>query len=151
MSFKDFRPIVISITPSGTAYSANGVVGGLLTPTLTTVPTVITGISVSIGQASIAVPGTLYFYKSSPTTTFADGDAFAPVAADNDALIAAITLPTALSLNSRNVYHMRYGTGGTMPLLEISSQFYIYYVTSGTPNFNAAQTIKISLFQLGGR
>lgn len=149
MSFEDYRPIVIDITPSATAYTANDVVGGLLTPTLTIVPTVITGVSVAIGEANIAVPGTLYFYKATPTT-FADNAAFEPVHADNEKLIAMVTLPTVTPLNTRSLYQIRYGGGSTMPLIEISGQFYIYYVTSGTPDFAAAQDIQVTLFQLGG-
>lgn len=150
MAFKDYSPIVVSFTPDTAAYGSGDVVGGLLTPALSICPTVIVGVSVAISEASIAVPGTLYFYKAAPTT-FADNAAFAPVYADNEKLIAMVTLPSATLLNTRNVYHIRYGGGSTMPLIEVDQQFYVYYVTSGTPDFAASQEIQISFFQMGER
>lgn len=150
MSFKNHTPIVVNITPDTAAYTAGDVVGGLLTPALTVCPTNIVGVSVAISEASIAVPATLYFYNATPTS-FADNVAFAPVYADNEKLIAMVTLPTATLLSTRNVYQIRYGGGSAMPLIEIDRQFYVYLVTSGTPDFAAAQEIQVTFFQMGER
>jgi hypothetical protein len=154
MGFEDFRPIVSTIAPREAAYSSGNVVGGLKTLTGLAMPAILTGLTVAIGEASVAVPGTVYLYNAAPTTTFADGDAFAPVHADNKKMIAALLLPTALSLNSRSVYDLKLGGGSTMPVIPIQTVtggLWYYYVTSGTPNFTGtSQEIALTWFFMGG-
>jgi len=148
-NWTETTPVDVSITPNASAYSAGHTVGGLLTLAMPTTRGVIVGVTVSIGEASIAVPGTIYFYSAAPTT-FADRTTWAPVHADNILEIGSVLLPTAVVKNTRNVYKIKYGGGSTMELIEYASNtLYAYYVTSGTPDFAAAQNINLRVHVLG--
>lgn len=153
MAYNNSLPLVSTITCRDAAYSSGNVIGGLKTIPLTISPTLIVGVTVAINEASIHAPGTLYLYNASPTA-FADGAAFAPVAADNAKRLAPLLLPTAVAINSLDTHDLRYGTGGTMPLLPVQTvdgNLYFYYVTSGTPDFTGeAQTITVTFWQMGG-
>jgi hypothetical protein len=143
MAYKDFRPIDYVITASDAAYTANDVVGGLLTIPLSAANGRLVGYSIAVGEASIAVPGALWIYSTVPTTSIADNAAFAPVHADNAKNLAVLTLPTAITVASFNIYQALL----TTPLpFSTNGNLYIYYVTSGTPNFTgAAQVINVKL------
>lgn len=143
MSWNDLTPVDIDFTPSATAYSSGDVVGGLHTLNMETTRGYITGVTVSIGEASIAVPGTIYIYSAEPST-FADNTAWLPVHADNILEIGSMLLPTAVVKNTRNTYKLKYGGGSTLELIEFASnKLYAYYVTSGTPDFAASQSIRM--------
>lgn len=151
MSWTDCSPVDIDFTPSATAYSSGDVVGGLHTLNMPTTRGLIVGVTVSIGEASIAVPGTIYIYNGTPTT-FADNAAWAPVHADNILEIGSILLPTAVTKNTRNTYKIKYGGSTTAPLELIefdSNTLYAYYVTSGTPDFAASQTVRMRFHVIG--
>jgi hypothetical protein len=153
MSYDNFTPIAATFTPDTGAYGSGDVVGSLLSVTFPNgVPFILGGITVSVGEASKALAGTIYLYDSAPTT-IADNAAWATglTAADNAKQIASILLPTALSSNSRNIYEIKYGGGSTMPLIGIQvGTLYFYYVTTSTPTFSAAQTVTIRFFPLYG-
>jgi hypothetical protein len=144
MAYKDYRPVDYVITASEAAYTANDVVGGLLTIPIPNGGTGrLVGYSIAVGEISIAVPGALWIYSTVPTTTIADNAAFAPVHADNAKNLAVLTLPAAITVASFNIYQallttpLPFGTNGNL---------YIYFVTSGTPNFTgAAQVINVKL------
>lgn len=144
MSYKNYTPIDTTITPSDAAYTANDVVGGLLTLTMPRDCGDIVGVIVSVGEASITLAGTIYFYSASPTS-FADNAAFAPVHTDNEKLIGYYTLPTALTLNTRSVYvAMAAGSNAFAEIPFSNGVVYAYYVTSDTPNFTgAAQDVNL--------
>lgn len=147
MPIKDFRPVDFTITPSDAAYTANDTVGGLLTLTMNRPYGYIVGINVAIGEASITVAGAWYFYSAAPTS-FLDNAAFAPVHADNKKLLGVLTLPTALTLNSRSVYQLMPAGSNAAPRIPFYTEtVYAYYVTSDTPNFTgAAQEIGVRLY-----
>jgi hypothetical protein len=143
MPYRDYRPVDLLITPSDAAYTANDVVGGVLSFTMNNATGFLYGVTVTVGEASIAVPGTIWFYSAVPTTTIADNAAFAPVHADNKKILGKVLLPTADALNSFNVYITLLTT--PMPFT-CTGTLYAYFVTSGTPNFTgAAQEIQIRL------
>jgi hypothetical protein len=153
MAESNFRPVSTVINPSDAAYTANDVVGGLLTVTPRSLPAVLCGVRIAVGEASIALAGTLYFFKSAPTT-IADNAAFTgQTAADNAKLITYYTLPTAVPINSFNIYNGMYGRD-SFPLIPVdptNGSIYVYYVTSSTPNFNgAAQVVDIDWYFMGG-
>lgn len=143
-------PVDYPITPSDAAYTANDVVGGRIALTMPTNTGLIMGATVAIGEASIAVPGTLYFYNAEPSN-IADNAAFAPTHADNEKLIGKILLPTAIALNSFNVYMAKNNQSAQDGVFEYSTKtLYVYYVTTGTPNFTgAAQDINLRVHVIG--
>ena len=142
-------PVDLTISPSASAYSSGHTVGGLLTLNMPTTRGFITGVTVSIGEASIAVPGSFYFYSNSPTS-FADRTAWLPVHADNILEIGSLLLPTAVVKNTRNTYKLKFGGGSTLELIEFfTNVVYAYYVTTGTPDFAAAQSIGVRVHVLG--
>jgi hypothetical protein len=144
MAYKDYRPIDYVITASDAAYTANDVVGGLLTiPIPNGANGRLVGYSIAVGEVSIAVPGALWIYSTIPTTAILDNAAFAPVHADNAKNLAVLTLPTAIAVANFNIYQAIL----TTPLpFSTSGNLYIYFVTSGTPNFTgAAQVINVKL------
>jgi hypothetical protein len=142
MPYQDYRPIDITITPSDAAYTANDVVGGLLTLPMNTGHGKLHGVSVAVGEASIAVPATIWLYSAEPTT-IADNAAFAPVHADNKKLLGKMLLPTADALNSFNVYNLTL----SVPIPFWTGVVYAYMVTTGTPNFTgAAQEIGLRFY-----
>lgn len=151
MPYEIFTPVDISITPSEEAYTANDTVGGLLTFAMKGGNGYIHGVRVAVGEASITVAGTIYFYSASPTA-FLDNAAFEPVHADNAKLMGAYTLPTALTLNTRSVYIAMNAGSLAFPKIPFwTGTIYAYYVTSDTPNFtDAAQNISIRLFTTVG-
>jgi hypothetical protein len=155
MSYKDryseTRPLDITITPSEAQYTANDVVGGLLTLSifeqLEIMRGLVLGAIVSVGEASVAVPGTIHVYNEAPAV-IADNAAFAATHADNKKRIGKILLPTAEPLNSFNTYDGMLST----PFPFFGQTLYANYVTSGTPNFTgAAQLIGIRFLFLGER
>ena len=149
MSWSDCTPVDIDFTPSASAYTSGDVVGGLHTLNMETTRGLIIGVTVSISEASIAVPGTIYIYSAAPTT-FADNAAWAPVHADNCLEIGSILLPTAVVKNTRNTYKLKFGGGSTLEMIEFASNtLYAYYVTTGTPDFAASQTIRMRFHVIG--
>lgn len=153
MAYDNYTPVTVTFTPDTNAYGSGDVVGSLLSATFTGgVPFLLGGITVSVGEASKALAGTIYLYDSAPTT-IADNAAWASglTAADNAKQIGSILLPTAISSNSRNIYEIKYGGGSTMPLIGIQvATLYFYYVTTSTPTFSASQTVTIRFFPLYG-
>lgn len=142
-------PVDVSFTPHASAYSSGHVVGGLHTLNMPTTRGYIIGVTVSIGEASIAVPGTIYIYSAAPTT-FADRTTWQPVHADNILMLGSMLLPTAIPINTRNVYKLKYGGGSTLELIEFASNtLYAYYVTTGTPDFAASQNINMRFHVMG--
>lgn len=130
MAYNDYRPIDKTFLASDPAYSAGDVVGALLTLTMYQPFGFIRGASVAIGEASIAVPGTIWLYSEQPSAIL-DNAAFAVTHADNKKILGKILLPTADALNSFNVYHAILAT----PIPYWTATIYAYFVTSGTPNF----------------
>lgn len=151
MSYEDFRPITVSITPDTNAYSSGDVVGGLQTVQFNCSSFLLAGVTVSVGEASKALAGTIYLYDSAPAT-IADNAAWAvSLAADNAKQIGSLLLPTAIASNSRNIYELKLGGGSTMPLIPIwTDKLWFFYVTTSTPTFSAAQTVTMRFFPLSG-
>lgn len=146
MAYENFLPVDKTITPSDDAYTANDVVGGLLTLTMKGGNGKIHGVIVAVGEASIAVPATIWLYSAVPTV-IADNAAFAPVHADNKKLMGKLLLPTADALNGFNVYTLI----STIPIPFWTGVVYAYMVTTGTPNFTGvAQEIGLRFLTTTG-
>lgn len=138
MAYKDryseTRPLDVLINPSEAQYTANDTVGGLLSlpvyQDLGIMRGLLLGVIVTVGEASIAVPGTIHIYNEEPSE-IADNAAFAPTHADNKKRIGGMLLPAATALNSFNIYE--YWASAPIPFY--GQTLYAYYPTTGTPNF----------------
>jgi hypothetical protein len=142
--YHDFRPVDVTITPDGAAYTANDVIGGLLTLSMNTTRGFIYGVTVGENE-NIAIPGAIWIFDSSPTT-IADNAAFAPVFADHQKLVGVLTLPSATVVNSLNIYNL---VQNDKPLPYWTSTLYAYFVTSGTPDFGTSKSISIRFYVVG--
>lgn len=145
MSYTSYDPVDVPITPSDAAYTSGDTVGGLLTIPMPSSNGFIYGLIVSVGEASIALAGTIYFYNEAPAV-YADNAAFAPIHTDNEKLIGWQLLPDAVELNTRNVYKVDASTAGFTPIFFNNSTIYAYYVTTSAANFTgAAQDVNLRL------
>jgi hypothetical protein len=142
--YHDFRPVDLTITPDTVAYTANDVIGGLLTLSMNTTRGKIYGVTVGENE-NIAIPGAIWLFDSTPTS-FDDNAAFAPVFADHQKLVGILTLPTAVAVNSLNIYNL---VQNDKPILYWTDKLYAYFVTSGTPGFGASKSISIRFYVMG--
>lgn len=145
MAYKDYRPIDKIITPSDAAYTANDTIGGLLEFEMHTTRGLIYGLTVGEDE-NIAIPGALWLFNDVPTE-FDDNEAFAPEFADHQKLVGIMTLPTAIAVNSLNIYNL---VQNDKPLPYWKNVLYGYFVTSGTPNFTGDEkSISMRLYAIG--
>lgn len=139
------RVIEVVVTPTVTAgaYSANDVVGGLLTFAVGdhTGSNGFVGSLVLTDDGDQAAAGKVYLYNAAPAT-INDNDAFAPTDADNKKLIGIVTLASydqagadAVSVVNDINYHYTSADGN----------LYGYFVTSGTPTYAAVSNVTVKL------
>lgn len=133
----------VSVTPTiGTdAYTANDVVGGLLTfalPSITVAGGLINRVLLTDDDNEQAAL-TLYLFNAEPSA-IADDAAFAPTISDLQKLVAVVDLSTYVAVNS-NAYSL---------VEDINNSFqgnknalYGYLVCTGTPTYTAATDLTV--------
>lgn len=135
--FIDLSP---TITVDTDAYTAGDVVGGLLTmPIKAAAGGGILNSVLLVDGDGVGADLTLYVFRAAPTS-FADDAAFAPTAADLQALVAIVKLGTSTSINSTSVYHVP----------DVNQAFradalYGYLVAAGTPTYTNADALSLRL------
>lgn len=144
MAYINLDPVDLTITPDSAAYTANDVIGSLLTIMMNTNSGKIYGITVGENE-NIAIPGAFWLFDASPTV-IADNQPFAPVFADHQKLVGIMTLPTAVAVNSLNIYNL---VQNDKPILFWTKTLYAYFVTSGTPDFGTTKSISVRFYVEG--
>ena len=142
------RTITIDVTPTITAgaYSANDVIGGLQTISITAGRGgVIRRINIADDDSEAAAMK-LYIFDQLPTTTIADNAAFAPVIADLKKLIDVVTIVTGdyVTVNSNDYVikkDLNIDYDADNPTDAVTSTFYVYAVVTATPTYTATSDL----------
>lgn len=140
------RLIEKTVAPTVTAgaYSANDVVGGVLTFDVSSASGVLLLKTLRIvDDGDVKAAGTLWLFNSAPTS-FADNAAFAPVIADLKKVIGKVAVVAGdyTTVNGNAIALLEDQTdvfkvdGGTL---------YGYFVCSGTPTYGATTDLTITL------
>lgn len=140
VKFKINTPVDVSITPANVTYTANDVIGGVLTfaPSASKGKIVAISISDNDGEGAALV---LWLF-SSITTTIADDGAFAPVIADLTAQLGKITIASNdyVTVNSLKTAYIPL----TIPI-PFDGSFQGYLVDTAGSAWGASKTIAIRL------
>lgn len=133
----------VRITPSTTQYTANDNIGGLLTLPLR-------GVAYGTGRINSLLitdndnegaAGALWLFNARPTA-LADNAAFLPTFDDLKKVVAVVTLPTFVTVNS-----LRVGVVEDIDTMfrTVRSPLYAYLVPSATPTYATSREIYIRL------
>src|SRR5690554_3788446 len=138
------KTIAVPLTVSTTAYSANDVVGGLIT---LNVPSGIVRRVKLTDDDNEGAAMTLYLFDAQPTT-IANDAAFAPTISDDDKLVAILTLDTTgyFTLNSNKVGWFKGDDdriGLDIDYEAKQNKLFAYLVCTGTPTYTAASDLKL--------
>jgi hypothetical protein len=132
------------ITVGLDAYTANDVVGGLLT--FSVQPAVMNGGLINrvrlVDEDSQDEPYNLYLFNAEPST-IADDAAFAPTVADLQKLICVISISSATTVNSLDYWH-----SDTLNYVFTAPDGNIYgylVANGGTPDYTNADTLTLYL------
>lgn len=139
----------VAVTPTITAgaYSANDVIGGLMTFALNPkknsgglLGTLRIRDNDAVGPAMV-----LYLFRSVPTTSIADNAAFSLADADSDALIAIITVGTWDDLTAFK--HVRVSgkddtTSDSVDFRTDDGNLYMYAKVTGTPTMTTTSALR---------
>lgn len=142
-----FSPECVAVTPTITAgaYSANDVIGGLMTFTFSDknsggmLGTLRIRDNGAVGPAMV-----LYIFKEAPTA-IADNAAFSLADADSDKLIATITPGTWLDFTAFKwvpVAGKDDTTGEAVDFRTETGSFYMYAKVTGTPTMAATNSLR---------
>jgi hypothetical protein len=141
------KPAVATVTPtiSAGAYSANDVVGGLLTFTFANSR----GANGMVRSIRIAdrdnekAACKLWLYKE-PPTTIADNAAFAPPDSDIDKVIGVVAIAAAdYTTSTANAFAGKHEQG--IDFLGTNGAIYGYLVCDATPTYSATNDLTISI------
>lgn len=137
--------IAATVTPTNDAYTANDVIGGLITVSLIDAGATIAGGILSaitlIDDDNEGAELQLWCFDSAPTT-IADDAAFEPTAAD---LLKVFYLTTfaAAEYTTINSLKIAQETGINLTFkTDGGGNFYFYVVCTGTPTYAATKTLK---------
>lgn len=143
------KEVALALTVKiGGAYSANDVVGGLLTFD------VANAAGSGCVQAVRLVDDdnenaamTLYLFNAAPTV-FADDAAFAPTVADLKKLIGIVTIAAGnyVTLNGNSVALLQGPSSPNVFFKTATGMIYGYLVCTGTPTYTAATDLHLTLF-----
>lgn len=149
--YADYLTIDVEPTVTLAAYTANDVVGGLLTFSVATGPRrgVIRQLLL-VDEDSQAETYTLYLFSDTPTT-IADADAFAPTIADLRKLIGTVAIASAsyVTVNSLDYINI---LAIDLEFFTSSGNIYGYLVATDTPDYTNADTLylRLSVEVIGG-
>lgn len=143
------KEIALALTNKiGSAYSANDVIGGLLT----------FNVANAAGSGCVRAVRlvdddnenaamTLYLFNATPTA-FADDAAFAPTVADLKKMIAIIAIAAGnyVTLNSNSVALLQGPSGPNVDFTTSTGNIYGYLVCTGTPTYTATTDLHLTLF-----
>lgn len=141
-----YRTIDTELTVDTDAYTANDVVGGLLTLDAHSIGGGLIVDIMLVDEDSAAAPFTLYIFDSKPAT-IADDAAFAIVIADLRKLIRAVDI-AAGDYTTVNSLDYAQKTGLNIPFIAQDGNLYAYLVTTGTPNYTNADALYLRLLVL---
>lgn len=141
----EIRTVDIPLTVATTAYTAGDVVGGLITIAAHDVGGggVIRQVSIT-DAANQKEPYVLYVFDQSPTTSFLDDAAFAPVIADLKKLAGTVTI-AALDYTTVNSLAYAVIKGVDIEFSVPGGSLYAYLVATDTPDYAAAADLALRI------
>ena len=144
------RQVTVSPTVALTAYTANDVVGGLLTFNFTDAHPfdgVIRSVLVT-DAANQKEQYVLYVFNAVPST-IADDAAFAPVIADLKKMVTTVTVATADYTTANSLAWACLGghedTKMEVPVHSDTGSLYVYAVATDTPDYAAATDLVLTM------